>query len=396
MKETDKYHLDTKILHGKNDAYEDGTVNPAVQHASTLIAPDYLSFIGKKPWAQTYGRYGLKTHRALEEAVNEIENAHDGGTILTSSGMHAVTLTITSLLGAGDHLLIVDSIYHPVRAFAEHVLTQMNIAFDYYHPLATPQELESLLKPNTKMLYMESPGSGTFEFQDTVGLATWAKSKGLYSALDNSWGVGIFHKPLDLGCDVSIIAGTKYISGHSDMFLGTVSTGNQEIYQKIWWYNKHLGYYVSPDEAYLGLRGIRTLAVRLSQHQENARTVLEWLKSRDEVGRILHPFEENHFGKQYFLSDFTGDASLFGFYLKTQNQEILQGFFDNLKLFKLGYSWGGYESLITPYFPNRVHGNDLENQQEQMLVRIYVGLENKKDLLKDLANGFKAFEKAGR
>ncbi len=394
MDDRTKLAIQTSLLH--NGDYVDGTVNPPVQHASTLRAPDYLSFIGKKPWQKTYGRYGLQTHRALEDAVSLAENAH--ATLLTSSGMHAVSLSLTSCLRPGDHVLLTDNVYDPVKIFARNILTRMNIAYDYYNPLLGAEALSKLILPNTRMLYMESPGSGTFECHDTLALLQCAKTtQAIICVMDNSWGTGVFHKPLQLGCDISLTAGTKYISGHSDILLGTVSVASADLYQQIFLHSKCHGYYVAPDEAYLGLRGIRTLAVRLKQHQENAQEIVAWLKQRDEVGFILHPAETQHWGAKYFQRDFTGSSGLFGFYLREADQDKLAVFFAHLQLFSLGYSWGGYESLLIPVKLDpddaklgRAASPYLPKYYGQTLLRIHVGLENVQDLIADLAGGFAA------
>ncbi len=381
-------HSHTKILHDKVD-YQDGTVNPPVQHASTLRAPDYLSYIGKKKWeGKHYGRHGLKTHRALEDAVAVLENAH--GVVLTASGLQAVALSLISFLTPGDTMLMSDNVYPPVKTYAENFLARMNIKTIYFDPLADTTMLEKLTDDTVKLLYLESPGSGTFECHDIISLVAFAKKHHIISVLDNSWGAGVYLKPLNIGVDVSVISATKYISGHSDILLGTVSAKSPQHYAQIADTARFNGFYVAPDEAYLALRGIRTMPLRLKQHQQTAEQLMEWLKTQNEVTQIASPVADDWFGHEFFKRDFTGACGLFGFYLDETDDMKLAHFFDNATLYSMGASWGGYESLMVPMKINRSASPHLEKFSNHTLVRVHVGLEEVSDLIASMADGFQA------
>ena len=384
----DKLHPHTRILHD-SQSYADGTVNPPVQHASTLRAPDYLSYIGKKEWAgKHYGRYGIQTHRALEDAVASLEQAH--GVVLAASGLQAVVLSLISFVRAGDKVLMSDNVYPPVKLFVENYLKRLNIRTVYFNPLADEAMLAEIYDDNVKLIYMESPGSATFECHDIKAIVNFAKQNNLISVIDNSWGAGVYLKPLELGVDISVIAATKYICGHSDILLGTVSAKSQAHYQQIADTARFNGFYVAPDEAYLGLRGLRTMPLRLAQHQAQAETLMAWLKQQPEVTCIASPTAKDWFGHQNFKRDFSGASGLFGFYLNEKDDRHLAEFFDNATLFGLGASWGGYESLMTPMRIMRSASPHLQQFSGQCLARIHAGLEQVDDLIASLNDGFTA------
>ncbi len=391
-KMTKKLHPHTQIMHDSQN-YADGTVNPPVQHASTLRAPDYLSYIGKKEWAgKHYGRYGIQTHRALEDAVATLEQAH--GVVLAASGLQAVVLSLISFLQAGDKILMSDNVYPPVKLFVENYLTKLNISTVYFNPLADEAMLAELYDANVQLIYMESPGSATFECHNIEAIVAFAKQHNIISVIDNSWGAGVYLKPLTLGIDVSVISATKYICGHSDILLGTVSAKSQAQYQQIADTARFNGFYVAPDEAYLGLRGLRTMPLRLAQHQIQAETLISWLKQQPEVTCIASPTAQDWFGHDNFKRDFSGASGLFGFYLNENDDMRLKEFFDNATLFALGASWGGYESLMTPMRIMRSASPHLQQYSGQCLVRVHAGLEQANDLIKSLNDGFTALRKS--
>ena len=386
---TSHYHLQTRLLHDR-EHYQDGIVNPPVQHGSTLRAPDYLSYIGKKPWAgEHYGRYGLKTHRALEDAVADLEQAY--GTLLASSGLQAVTLALMSFATPNTHILMSDNVYAPVKNYAEKFLQRFNITVRYFNPLIDADGLQQLLTEigDVSILFMESPGTATFETHDIRPLAEMARQHGITSMMDNSWGAGIHCQPLTLGVDVSIISGTKYISGHSDLLLGTVSCGNQALYQQVKDTARQNGIYVAPDEAYLALRGIRTLALRIKQHAQQADALMAWLKTQEQVVRIASPTQSDWFGHESFKTYFQGACGLFGFYLRETDDKILNEFFKHATLFAIGSSWGGYESLMVPMKISRSASPHLAEFTGYSLIRIHAGLERVEDLTANLEQAFK-------
>lgn len=366
-----------------------GVVNPPVYHASTVTFPTVaeLVFPQDKREKPFYGRFGTPTIQALEEAVASLE----GGwrSYVTPSGLSAVTATLLALLSPGDQLLMVDSVYAPTRFFCDGMLRRMGVETVYYDPCIDAAGLQGLIGPNTRVLFLESPGSQTFEVQDVPGLCAAAHERGLVTVMDNTWASPWFFAACEKGVDVSIQAATKYIVGHSDVMLGMVTLKEQglleeQIRTSIW----DLGLTAGPDDCYLALRGLRTLDVRLARHQENALTVARWLEGRPEVARVLHPAFADHPGHAFWKRDYTGASGLFGLVLEPCTKEGICAMLEGMTHFAMGYSFGGFESLILPTHPEKNRTATVWNPEGPTL-RLHIGLEDSKDLLEDLEAGFK-------
>lgn len=380
--ETDVVHL------GRKPFEQHGFVNTPVYRGSTVLYPT-LDALRAYSQPYTYGRRATPTTRALEEAITHLEGG--AATILTSSGLGAISTAILAFAEAGDHVLIVDSVYQPARAFADKMLTRLGVEVTYYDPLIGA-DIAKLFRPNTRLVMVEAPGSQTFEMQDIPAIAAAAHAKNIWVLADNTWATPLFCKPLALGADVSIQAATKYIVGHADAMLGTV-TANARAAKFIDDAKERLGTCPGSEETYLGLRGLRTLAVRLQQHQRSGIAVAEWLAARPEVDRVLHPALPNDPGHAIWKRDFTGACGLFSIVLKPVPQNALAAFLDGLKLFGMGYSWGGYESLVVPFDPTP-YRTATRWQGPGPALRFHIGLEAVDDLIADLAAGFERMKSA--
>ncbi len=354
-------------------------VNPAVYRASTITFPTVESL---RPGSQTYvyGRRGTPTSRAIEAAIAELEGGH--GCKVTPSGLSAITSTLLSFLKSGDHLLMVDSVYAPTRDFCDHMLAGLGIETTYYDPLIGVK-LPDLIRSNTKVLYLESPGSQTFEVQDVPLLAKIAHENGLVVVLDNTWAAGYYFKAFMHGVDISIQAATKYIVGHSDVMFGSVVC-NEATWLHFKAGYEYLGLFAGPDDMYLALRGLRTLDVRLERHMKSAIQVAEWLRLRPEVEAVLYPALSNAPGHEIWKRDFTGASGLFGIILKPKSERAVAAMLDNMSLFSMGYSWGGFESLIMPFTPQRTA---TKWRGSGPALRLHIGLEHPDDLIADLEAG---------
>ncbi|MFO1154357.1 MAG: cystathionine beta-lyase [Rhodospirillales bacterium] len=375
----------TRLAHvGRAPHANHGVVNPPVYHASTIVYPtlaaleeaDHTPFVGTR-----YGRRGTPTTFALEEAVTELEGGYRS--IAVSSGLMAITATLLAFLKTGDHLLMVDTTYGPVRRFCDTILKGLGIETTYYDPLA---DIASLLRPETRVVYMESPGSLTFEVQDVPRIADAARAHGAISVIDNTWAAGLLFQPLRHGVDVSIQAATKYLVGHADAMLGVITT-NEPTYLRVRRATAMLGTGVGPDDCYLGLRGIRTLAVRLARHAETALAVAAWLAERPEVAHVLHPALPSCPGHAVFTRDFAGSNGLLSIVLHPVSKPALAAMLDEMWLFGLGYSWGGYESLIIPFDP-QASRTATRWPLDGPCLRLHIGLETAEDLMADLEAGF--------
>jgi cystathionine beta-lyase len=356
-------------------------VNPSVHRGSTVLFPSYAEFTAaQRPFF--YGRSGTDTHRALEEAVAELEGAES--VTLAPSGLAAVTLALLSFAEAGGHLLVTDSAYDPTRSFCDGVLKRMGVETTYYDPLIGGG-IKELVRPNTVAILCESPGSLTFEVQD---LPTICGATDRPVIVDNTWGASVNLRPLALGAAVSVQAATKYLGGHSDVFLGTVAASG-EAARRVRRTARELGLATSPDDAALTLRGMRTLHRRLRAHEENGLALARWLEARPEVARVLHPGLPSHPQHALFARDFRGSCGLFGAVLKRSDEPYVAAFLDALTLFGMGYSWGGFESLCIPAWPER-HRTATRWQAEGQLLRFHAGLEDAGDLTADLAAAFDA------
>ena len=384
---------ETQLVHGgRRDEWSHGIVNPPVYRASTCLFDSYAELRERcaDPSAKKlfYGRKGTPTQWALEEAITELEGGE--GTVLYPSGVAAITGAILSLVRAGDHILITDSAYEPTRTFSSGLLSQMGVEVEYYDPLIGG-DIEKLFRDNTRLVMTESPGSLTFEVQDLPAIIAAAKKRDIYVVVDNTWATPLYLKPLEMGADISVHAVTKYIGGHSDIMLGS-ATANKRTFKALQRTAYQLGQTCSPDDAFLASRGIRTLAVRLKVHEENALKIAAWLKDQPEVARVLHPAFEDCPGHDIWDRDFAGSTGLFSIVLKGGDYPDTAALVDDLALFKMGFSWGGYESLILPSDP-RGSRSVTEWKGEGPVVRIHIGLEDTDDLIEDLAAGLKRYSK---
>ncbi|MBD8875681.1 cystathionine beta-lyase [Roseibium polysiphoniae] len=380
------FKADTVLTHtGRKPREFHGFVNPPVVHASTVLFPNTATMeTGGQPYV--YGRRGTPTTEALETALTEIEGA--AGTKLATSGLNAIALACLSCLKSGDHVLIADTSYGPTRHFADTVLPKYNIAVEYYDP-ALAGDVKTLFKANTAAVFTEAPGSLTFEMQDIPAIAQAARSIGATVLMDNTWASPLYCKPLDLGVDLSIQAGTKYIVGHSDVMLGTISA-SEKAWPALDALHGAMGIHIAPDDVYLALRGLRTLSVRLERHMKNTLEVIDWLKTREEVAAIHYPALETDPGHELWKRDFSGASGLFAFDFKAGTSTTQSNaFFDSLTLFGLGYSWGGFESLAIPV---KLKGNRSATTYDVDLksARLHIGLEDPQDLIKDLAQALDA------
>ena len=365
-------------------------VNTPVERASTYLFPSYDDYLeGAK--AITYGRLGTPTHRALEEAVTALEGGFE--TRLAPSGLQACNAAILAFVAAGDHVLVTDAAYDPTRKFCEKFLKRFGVETTFYDPLAGEEEIAALMRPNTKVVFAESPGSLTFEVQDLPAIAAAAHAGGAKLVVDNTWSGGYFCKPIALGADVSVQAATKYLVGHADCLLGTITSADEQTAQKIYYALLQLGSNVSADDAYLALRGMRTLSTRLERHQENAEELVKFLSKRKEIERIIHPALKTCPGHGVWKRDFTGASGLFGAVMKPVPLAAVKAFFNAFKLFGIGFSWGGYESLCLHVRPQN-YRSATEWNEEGPVLRFHAGLEDVDDLKADLERAFAAMAAA--
>ncbi|MEE8456300.1 MAG: cystathionine beta-lyase [Limibaculum sp.] len=383
----------TRATHaGRRPHDNHGVVNPPVYHASTILSPTLAALREMNAMedadATTYGVHGTPGTFAFEEAVTALEGGFR--TRLASTGLLACAAPLLCYLSAGDHLLMVDTCYGPTRRFCNKMLKRMGIETTFYDPLVGAG-IRDLIRPETKVIFTESPGSLTFEVQDIPAIAAEAKRRGCTVMLDNTWASPLYFKPFEHGVDVSIQAVTKYIGGHSDLVMGAVTT-TEEAYPQLREGWKQMGLNGSPDDAYLAMRGLRTLAVRMPQHWNNGLVLAEWLAGRAEIAEVLHPALPGDRGHELWRRDFLGAASLFGFVLHPEfgGEERLATLLDGLELFGMGASWGGFESLMKPVnVPHSAVPWPRPGRPQGQLIRIHVGLEDPDDLIADLEAGFK-------
>ena len=374
---------ETKVVHlGRKPFEHHGFVNPPVYRGSTILY-ETLDALNSRTQPYTYGRRATPTTRALEEAITELEGG--AATILTSSGLGAVSTALLAFVSAGDHILITDSAYQPGRTFADKMLKRLGVEITYYDP-GIGAGVAELFRPNTRLILVESPGSQTFEMQDIPAIAAEAHKRDIWVLADNTWATPLYCKPLALGADVSIQAATKYIVGHADAMLGAV-VANARAARLIDHAKEALGTCPGSEETYLGLRGLRTLDVRLERHQKSALAIAQWLADRAEVDRVLYPPLPSDPGHALWKRDFTGASGLFTAVLNPVSKKALAAFLDGLKLFGMGYSWGGYESLVVPFDPTSYRTATKWTGPGPAL-RFHVGLEAVEDLIRDLDDGF--------
>src|SRR5499426_3193657 len=381
----------TRLVTGGRDPFaQHGYVNPPVYHASTLLyrsAEDYLSRRGR----YQYGRRGTPTSEALSDAVAELEGPACAGVALLPSGLAAASIALTAMLKAGDHVLVTDSVYEPTRKFCDGILSRLGVTTTYYDPLIGGG-IAALIEPNTRAVYLESPGSLSFEIQDVPAIAAAAHAHGAVVLMDTTWASPLHFRALEKGVDLAIQSGSKYIGGHADLMLGTISA-NRATWPQLIKTIHTMGLCVGPDDMYLGLRGLRTLGVRLAQHYAAGLAIARWLETRPEVLRVLHPGLPSHPGHVLWQRDYTGACGLFSIVLKPVPQSAVFAFIDALTLFGIGASWGGFESLVIPFDCTHVR-TATRWAPGGPTVRFHIGLEDVDDLIEDLERGFAAMAKA--
>jgi cystathionine beta-lyase len=378
------------VVGGRNPSANHGFVNPPVYHASTVLYPTAEDFLARRS-RYLYGRRGTPTSEALEQALRELEGPECAGVTLLPSGLAAISTALMSTLNAGDHVLVTDSVYEPTRKFCNGVLARYGITTTYYDPLIGARIAE-LMQPNTRAVFVEAPGSLSFDMQDVPAIAAAAHAKGAVVLMDNTWATPLYFRPLDKGVDLAIQAGTKYIGGHSDVMLGTVSA-NKATLPRLLATVRAFGLCVGPDDVYLGQRGLRTMGVRLAHHYQAGLRIARWLEARPEVARVLHPALESHPGHAIWRRDFSGASGLFSFVFKPVAQTAVNAFLNELTLFGMGASWGGYESLAIPFDCAKVR-TATAWAPGGPTVRLHIGLEDVDDLIGDLERGLAALAAA--
>ncbi|MCA1749736.1 MAG: cystathionine beta-lyase [Parasphingopyxis sp.] len=381
------------VTGGRRKEWTGAGVNPPVWHASTLLFDSVADL--KRGTARNqdgdyyYGRRGTPVQWALAEALTDLEPGA-AGTMLYPSGAAAVACALLSVLEAGDELLITDNVYDPSRGFADSLLKRYGVTTRYVDPMA--DDPGALFGAKTRAILLESPGSLTFEVQDVPAFAAAAKAHGAVTLLDNTWATSLFFPAIEKGVDISIVAGTKYIGGHSDIMLGCV-TAAPSAWPGLRTASQRLGQCIAPDDAYLGLRGLRTLDVRLRRHEASGLAIAEWLAEQPQVARVLHPALPTCPGHDIWKRDFTGAAGLFSIVMRGGGMDAVAAMIDDLTLFGIGYSWGGFESLALPVHPEASR-SATEWSAEGPVIRLSIGLEDTDDLIADLAAGLERFEKA--
>lgn len=377
----------TAIQAGRHPEENHGAVNVPVYHVSTVVYPsvDALEEGESHPFdGMRYGRHGTPTSFAFEEAVCALEGGYR--TIATGSGLAAITTVLSAVLVQGDHVLVSDSVYFPTRNFCDRHLARMGVETTYYDPLIGA-EIADLIRPNTRLIFTESPGSQTFEIQDIPAIVAAAHAAGVLVAMDNTWATPLFFNALKHGVDISIQAATKFIVGHSDAMLGTITCADKALWKTLKSWVALSGNAPGSAEVHLGLRGLRTLPVRLRQHQESGLALASWLSQRPEVARVFHPALPQDPGHALWRRDFTGACGLFALELRPCSEQAVKAFIDGLDHFGLGYSWGGFESLIIPT-TGKIKRTVRPWRTEGPTLRVHTGLEDLSDLIADLERGF--------
>ncbi len=384
---------DTITTHaGRDPQRYDGVVNTPVFRASTVLFPDVESYERREPdnyKVVRYGIYGTPTTFALEEAVAQLEGGH--AAVALPSGLAAIVAALAPFAHSGAHILVADSVYQPTRNFCDKRLRAFGVEVEYYDP-ALGSAIAGLIRPNTTALFCESPGSLSFEMQDLPAMAAAAHARGIPVLADTTWGTPYFFRSFERGVDISIHAGTKYISGHSDVMLGVIVT-NEQYWLKVRRAVADYGYCVSPDDCYLALRGLRTIGVRMRQQQQSALEIARWLQARPEVLRVLYPALEDDPGHAIWKRDFSGAASLFGVVLRPASEHAVAALIDSLALFGIGSSWGGFESLAIRADPGKFRSATRWNPGGPLL-RLHIGLEDPGDLIADLEQALARMKQA--
>jgi cystathionine beta-lyase len=378
---------DTRLVTaGRDPQANHGFVNPPVYHASTVLYPTADDQVAHRA-RYSYGRRGTPTSEALEEALRELDGEGCAGVALLPSGLAAISAALLAVCRSGDHILVTDSVYRPTRNFCNGVFARLGVETSYYDPLIGA-DIAKLFKPNTRVVFVEAPGSQSFEIQDVPAIARAAHDKGAIVLMDNTWATPLYFRAFEKGVDLEIQAGTKYIGGHSDIMFGCVSANavtlpalKDTVYA--------MGLCVGPDDMYLALRGLRTLGVRLARHYESGLRVARWLAQRPEVLRVMHPAIEDDPGHAIWKRDFTGASGLFSMILKPASEKAVHAFLNELSLFGLGYSWGGFESLAI-LFDCTEYRTATTWAPGGPTIRFHIGLEDTEDLIADLDRSFAA------
>ena len=385
-----KYSDITKLKHLAQDK-KSRSANPAIVRASTVFFKSMQEIIrheklvkkDKKVDFYEYGRGGSQTTIALENFIAELEGAHR--VFLTPTGFAAIALSIMSFCRPGDEIIVTDACYHPTRKITSELLEEFEVKTQFYNP----DDFESLkekVTEKTKMIFVENPGSSTFEFQDLSKIIQLAKKNNIITAIDNTWGTPLFFKPLKLGFDISISSATKYFSGHSDVMLGTVAV-NKKIYSKVEFYNRLAGYRVSADDAYLVLRGLRTLDVRLERHQKNTKQIINFLRKEKKIKEVLYPYKKGTKNYKNWKKYYSGATGLLSVIIQSKSKNSVFKFVNSLKLFGIGQSWGGFESLALYQKIQRIYKKYIKKNHH--IVRLHIGLEDPSELIADLKQALK-------
>jgi cystathionine beta-lyase len=378
------------VVSGRDTEAQKGFVNPPVVHGSTVLYPTADDLHAHRGEYQ-YGRHGTPTTRALQDALMALEGPQCAGVGLVPSGLSAISTALLSVLKAGDHVLVCDNVYRPTRNFCNGLLARYGVETTYFDPLIG-DGIAKLFRSNTRVVMVEAPGSQSFEMPDVPAIAAVAHAHGALVVDDNTWATPLFRRALEQGVDISIQAATKYIGGHSDIMFGTISA-NAKAWPSLAETIRLLGVCAGPDDVFLALRGLRTLAVRLAHHQQSAIDMAHWLAARPEVAKVLHPALAGDPGHAIWKRDFTGASGLFSIVLKPAPQATVDALLDTVKLFGMGYSWGGFESLIIP-FDCTDYRSATAWAPGGPALRLHIGLENLNDLKADLDRGFAAFNAA--
>ncbi|TAL29439.1 MAG: cystathionine beta-lyase [Phenylobacterium sp.] len=379
---------ETRLIHaGKAADTLVRTVGPPIQKGSTVLLPNAEALYDDANFL-TYGRGGLSAQTCLQDALGMLEAAE--GVTLYPSGIAAISGVAMALLKAGDEILVVDSIYKPVRRFCDSVLRRFGVDVTYFDPHASPESLVESASSATRMILLESPGSLSFEMLDIPRIAELARGRGILTAIDNTWGAGLIFKPLEHGVDISLQALTKYVGGHSDVFMGSAAARDPKLVRQLADGINHMGWAVSGEDAYAMLRGLRTLPIRMARQSESGLAVASWLRDQPEVAQVLHPALPGAPGHDLWARDYSGACGLFGIVLKPGPTQAVNAFLNGLKLFGLGFSWGGFESLAIACDP-QLKVRQFARDYGGPLIRLHVGLESPDDLIADLRRGLDAY-----
>jgi len=374
--------------------YSTRSVNPPVVRASTILFKTMQELrkhqknIAKNKEVEhwDYARQGTQTNVQLQKLLRGLEEAYQ--VFLTPTGFSAVVLAIMSICRPGDEIVISDGVYRPTQKLVDDLLKEFNVKAVWYDPNSF-EDLKNKISKKTKLIYVENPGSNTFEMQDLGKVISLAKNKNIYTAIDNTWATPYFFKPLKLGFDISITSATKYYSGHSDVMGGTVAV-NKKVYKKVWWYNHVSGYRLSPDDAYLIIRGLRTLDIRMDKHQESTKKVINFLKSQTKISKILYPYKTTSKEFKLWKKYYSGASGLLSLIIKSKSKNSVYKFVNSLELFGIGYSWGGFESLVVYTDPIELGTRRFfKFEKNEHLLRLHIGLEDPKDLIDDLRSSLK-------